>query len=96
MVHGLQGAYYVKQFQKHGELHNPFAFGFFEHVPHANFQGGHVTVGGTVYQEQLFPAEFRGRYIAADLLGHGVNWHTISRDGSTVRTAHGGKLLKAQ
>jgi putative membrane-bound dehydrogenase-like protein len=95
MVHGLQGAYYVKQFQKHGALHNPFAFGYLEHVPHANFQGGHVTVGGTVYQEHLFPAEFRGRYIAADLLGHGVNWHTISRDGSTVRTAHGGSLLKA-
>lgn len=95
MVHGMQGAYYVKQFQKHGELHNPFAFGYFEHVPHTNFQGGHVTVGGTVYQENLFPAEFRGRYIGADLLGHGVNWHTITRDGSTVRTAHGGSLLRA-
>ena len=95
MVHGMQGAYYTKQFQKHGELHNPFAFGYFEHVPHANFQGGHVTVGGTVYQESLFPARFRGKFIAADLLGHGVNWHTIARDGSTVRTAHGGSLLRA-
>jgi putative membrane-bound dehydrogenase-like protein len=95
MVHGLQGAYYVKQFQKHGELHNPYAFGFFEHVPHQNFQGGHVTVGGIVYQEGLFPPQFRGKYIGADLLGHGVNWHTISRDGSTVRTTHGGKLLAA-
>ncbi len=95
IVHGMQGAYYTKQFQKHGDLHNPFAFGYFEHVPHANFQGGHVTVGGTVYQESLFPARFRGKFIAADLLGHGVNWHTITRDGSTVRTAHGGSLLKA-
>jgi len=95
MVHGFEGAYYVKQFQKHGELHNPFAFGYFDHVPHQNFQGGHVTVGGTVYQEHMFPPEFRGRFIAADLLGHGVNWHTITRDGSTVRTAHGGSLLKA-
>jgi putative membrane-bound dehydrogenase-like protein len=95
MVHGLQGAYYTKQFQKHGDLHNPFAFGYFEHVPHTNFQGGHVTVGGTVYQETLFPPRFRGKFIGADLLGHGVNWHTITRDGSTVRTAHGGSLLKA-
>jgi putative membrane-bound dehydrogenase-like protein len=95
MVHGMQGAYYTKQFQKHGDLHNRFAFGYFEHVPHTNFQGGHVTVGGTVYQESLFPARFRGKFIAADLLGHGVNWHTIMRDGSTVRTAHGGSLLKA-
>jgi putative membrane-bound dehydrogenase-like protein len=95
MVHGLQGAYYVKQFQKHGELHNPYAFGFFDHVPHTNFQGGHVTVGGIVYQENLFPPQYRGKYIGADLLGHTVNWHTITRDGSTVRTAHGGTLLKA-
>jgi putative membrane-bound dehydrogenase-like protein len=95
MVHGLQGAYYVKQFQKHGELHNPHAFGFFDHVPHQNFQGGHVTVGGIVYQEDLFPPQYRGKYIGADLLGHTVNWHTITRDGSTVRTAHGGTLLKA-
>ncbi|HET6325958.1 MAG TPA: PVC-type heme-binding CxxCH protein [Planctomycetaceae bacterium] len=95
MVHGLQGAYYVKQFQKHGELHNPYAFGFFDHVPHQNFQGGHVTVGGLVYQEDLFPASFRGKYIGADLLGHTVNWHTITHEGSTVRTEHGGTLLKA-
>jgi putative membrane-bound dehydrogenase-like protein len=95
MVHGMQGAYYVKQFQKHGNLHNPFAFGYFEHVPHANFQGGHVAVGGTVYQESLFPPRFRGKFIAADTLGHGVNWHTITREGSTVRTSHGGSLLKA-
>ena len=95
MVHGLQGGYYVKQFQKHGELHNPYAFGFFDHVPHTNFQGGHVTVGGIVYQEGLFPPQYRGKYIGADLLGHTVNWHTITRDGSTVRTAHGGTLLKA-
>lgn len=95
MHHGMQGAYYAKSFQKHGELHNPFAFGYFEHVPHKNFHGGHVTVGGIVYQENLFPSFFRGKFIAADLLGHGVNWHTITRDGSTVRTAHGGSLLQA-
>jgi putative membrane-bound dehydrogenase-like protein len=95
MVHGLQGAYYVKQFQKHGELHNPYAFGFFDHVPHKNFQGGHVTVGGLVYQEDLFPERFRGKYVGADLLGHAVNWHTITHEGATVRTAHGGTLLRS-
>lgn len=95
MHHGMQGAYYAKQFQKHGDLHNPYAFGYFEHVPHNGFQGGHVTVGGIVYQEGLFPSKYRGKFIAADLLGHTVNWHTIRRDGSTFRTAHGGALLRA-
>ena len=78
MLHGVQGAYYWKNFGKHGALHNPYSFGYFDHVPHANFTGGHVTDGGIVYQADLFPPEFRGRYVAADLLGHAVHWHTLS------------------
>ncbi|MGE3317240.1 MAG: PVC-type heme-binding CxxCH protein, partial [Planctomycetaceae bacterium] len=95
MHHGVPGAYYAKSFQKHGELHNPYAFGWFDHVPHQNFQGGHVTVGGSVYQENALPAEYRDRYIAADLLGHAVNWHQIVPHGSTFQTKHGGELLQA-
>ncbi|MFN9040086.1 MAG: PVC-type heme-binding CxxCH protein, partial [Planctomyces sp.] len=77
LVHGLQGGYYVKSFGKHGALHNPHAYGYFEHAAHQNFRGGHVTVGGIVYQEAQFPLSMRGRYVAGDLLGHGVYWHTI-------------------
>jgi hypothetical protein len=33
MLHGVQGAYYWKWFGKHGALHNPYAYGSFEHVP---------------------------------------------------------------
>lgn len=95
MLHGVQGGYYWKQFGKHGALHNPFAFGFFDHVPHANFKGGHVTVGGIVYQGDAFPASLRGKYIAADLLGHAVYWHDLTLHGSSFRSAHGGDLLLA-
>jgi putative membrane-bound dehydrogenase-like protein len=95
LLHGVQGAYYIKSFGKHGALHNPHAYGYFEHAPHANFRGGHVTVGGIVYQADHLPASFRDTYIAGDLLGHGVYWHTIQPHGSTVRTAHGGELLIA-
>ena len=95
MLHGVQGAYYWKSFGKHGALHNPYAFGYFDHVPHANFTGGHVTVGGVIYQGDLLPAEFRGRYIAGDLLGHAVYWHTIAPRGTTFQSAHGGPLLQA-
>ncbi len=62
MLHGVQGGYYWKSFGKHGALHNPFAYGYFDHVPHENFRGGHVTVGGVVYQGDSFPARFRGKY----------------------------------
>ena len=93
LVHGLQGAYFVKSFAKHGELHNPHSYGYFDHAAHKNFHGGHVTVGGIVYQGDSFPDSFRGKYIAGDLLGHGVYWHDIERQGSTVATAHGGELV---
>ncbi len=93
MLHGVQGGYYWKQFGKHGALHSPFSFGYFDHVPHRNFRGGHVTVGGIIYQGDSFPERLRGKYIAADLLGHNVYWHDLEADGSTLRSAHGGELL---
>ena len=95
LLHGLQGAYLVKSFAKHGALHNPHAYGFFDHAPHQNFHGGHVTVGGIVYQGDSFPERFRDKYIAGDLLGHGLYWHEIQPRGSTFQTAHGGELIIA-
>jgi putative membrane-bound dehydrogenase-like protein len=93
LLHAVQGGYFVKSFGKHGALHNPHAYGYFDHAPHENFRGGHVTVGGIIYQGDSFPASYRGKYIAGDLLGHGVYWHSIRPRGSTVTTSHGGELL---
>ena len=95
MLHGVQGAYYWKQFGKHGALHNPYAYGFFDHVPHENLRGGHVTVGGVIYQGDAFPESFRGKYIAADLLGHGIYWHALTPRGSTFAARQEGDLLLA-
>jgi putative membrane-bound dehydrogenase-like protein len=95
MVHGVQAAYYWKQFGKHGALHNSYAYGYFDHVPHRNFRGGHVTVGGIIYQGDSLPRRFRGKYIAADLLGHAIYWHDLTAHGSTFHSAHGGELLLA-
>lgn len=95
MLHGVQGAYLWKQFGKHGELHNPHAYGYFDHVPHQNFFGGHVTVGGIVYRGDAYPEKLRGKYIAGDLLGHGVYWHDIEPRGTTFQTKHGGELIVA-
>ena len=95
LLHGVQGSYLIKAFAKHGALHNPHAYGYFDHAPHENFHGGHVTVGGIIYQGDSFPSSFRDKYIAGDLLGHGVYWHNITPRGSTVKTSHGGELLVA-
>ena len=95
MVHGVQGAYYWKQFDKHGSLSNLYAYGFFDHVPHRHFRGGHVTVGGILYRGDSFPDRFRGKFIAADLLGHALYWHNLEPHGSSFRSCHGGELLLA-
>src|SRR5262249_40857706 len=44
MLHAVQGGYYWKSFGKHGPLHNPYTFGYFDHVRHDGVQGGHVAV----------------------------------------------------
>jgi putative membrane-bound dehydrogenase-like protein len=95
MVHGVQGAYYWKQFDKHGGLSNPYAYGYLDHVPHRRFRGGHVTVGGILYQGASFPERFRGTFLAADLLGHALYWHDLEPHGSSFRSGHGGELLLA-
>jgi len=47
-LHQVQGGYYIKGFSKHGPLHNPHTFGYFDHIPYAGFKGGHVTCGGII------------------------------------------------
>lgn len=95
LLHAIQGGLCWKSFGKHGPLHNPHAYGWFDHAPHAAFHGGHVTVGGLLYQDDLFPAEFRDCFIAGDLLGHGVRRHRLEPWGSTVRTHDAGSLLES-
>ena len=92
-LHQMQGAYYVKGFSKHGPLHNPHTYGYFDHVPYTNFKGGHVTCGGVLYDADVYPEEYRGQYVAANLLSNAVYWHKLERAGSSFKAKHGGDLL---
>src|ERR1041385_7994468 len=58
LLHQVQGAYYLKNFGKHGELHNPHAYGYFGHVPYSGYRGLHISSGGIVYHGGSFPVEF--------------------------------------
>ncbi|MBI2825463.1 MAG: c-type cytochrome [Planctomycetia bacterium] len=93
MLHQVQGGYYVKNFGKHGELQNPHAYGYFEHVPYKGFKGGHVTCGGIVYQGGSFPVGCRDQYIAANVLANAIHWHRMERRGSSFAARFGGELL---
>jgi len=95
MLHGVQGGYYWKAFGKHGPLHNPYTFGYLDHVRHEGVSGGHVSLGGLFYEADLFPEPWRGRYIAADLLDHSVHGHDVAPLGSTFTARQTGDLLRA-
>ena len=94
MLHQVQGAYYVKNFGKHGELHNPHAYGYFGHVPYTGYRGAHLSVGGIVYQGGAFPETFRGTYISGNTLDGAVYWHKLARQSSSFTATFGGALLK--
>ena len=93
MLHQVQGAYYVKGFSKHGPLHNPYTYGYLNHVPYKNFKGGHVTCGGIIYQADAYPKEYQDQYIAGNLLSNAVYWHKMTPKGSTFTAEFGGDLL---
>jgi len=93
MLHQVQGAYYLKGFSKHGPLHNPNTYGYFEHVPYTGFKGGHVTIGGTIYQGGAFPAKYNDQYIAANILSNDIYWHVVEPKGSSFVNRHGGDLI---
>jgi putative membrane-bound dehydrogenase-like protein len=95
MMHVVQGGYYVKNWTKHGALHNPHAYGYFEHVPYTGFKGGHVTCGGIIYQGGAYPKEYDDQYIAGNLLSNAIYWHMMVPNGSTFKASHGGDMLIA-
>ncbi len=92
-LHQVQGGYYVKGFSKHGPLHNPYTYGYFEHARHQGPSGGHVTCGGIVYQGGAYPETFTGAYVAANLLSNAVYWSALEPDRSTFKTRYLGTLL---
>lgn len=94
MLHQVQGAYYVKNFGKHGALHNPNTYGYFEHVPYSGYKGLHISIGGIVYHGRAFGKEFEGKYIFGNTLDHAVYWANLHPNGSTFAASHGGTLLK--
>ena len=94
MLHQVQGAYYLKNFGKHGALHNSNTYGFFDHVPFSGYKGLHISIGGIIYHGGAFGQEFEGSYIFGNTLDHAVYWANLKPQGSTFTASFGGPLLK--
>ncbi|MDC0936899.1 c-type cytochrome [Pirellulales bacterium] len=85
-LHQMQGGYHIKNFGKHGALHNPYTFGYFQHMPHEGENLGKLSVGGVFYQARQWPARFHDQLITANPLNHAVYAINVLGQGSTFST----------
>jgi putative heme-binding domain-containing protein len=93
LCHHVQGAYYVKGFGKHGPLHNPYSFGYFQPVEHKGPFGGGLTGGNVIYQGAAFPERFNDVCIAPNIRQNAVRWYPFETKGTTFATRQGGDFL---
>ena len=93
LVHHVQGAYYVKGFGKHGPLHNPHTYGYFQPVKHHGYTGDSLTGGFVLYQGGAFPERFNGACIAPNTRHSAMRWSTVELRGSTFATRAAGDFI---
>jgi putative membrane-bound dehydrogenase-like protein len=92
--HYVQGAYYRKGFEKHGQLSNPYAFGFFENMKHHDaVRFSHTFV---IYEGDGMPAKYQGKLFAVAPLQGQVMLSDVMPDGSSVRTKDLGPVVTSK
>jgi putative heme-binding domain-containing protein len=82
--HYLPGAYLRKGFEKHGELSNPYAFGYFPHM--TGTKGERFTHNFVVYHGGAFPARYQGKLFGIEPLQGRVVLSELTPEGSTFKT----------
>lgn len=82
--HYVQGGYYLKGFGKHGELSNPYAFGYFPSMAHGSVP--RFTHAFAIYEGASLPAHYHGDLFGAAPLQSHVVCSDMERDRSSFRT----------
>ncbi|MGI9239536.1 MAG: DUF7133 domain-containing protein, partial [Verrucomicrobiales bacterium] len=82
--HYVQGGYYQKTFGKHGELSNPYSFGYFPAIKHGKV--ARFVHQFIVYEGDGLPERFRGGLLGVDILHNNLVLSDLSRLGSTFQT----------
>ncbi|MFO0876871.1 MAG: c-type cytochrome [Gemmataceae bacterium] len=83
-LHYVQGGYYIKGWGKHGPLTNPYALGFFQHMPHVG-NADRLVHTFIVYGGGVIP-ELEGRIVGVNALQKRVQVTRLLKDHSTFRT----------
>jgi putative heme-binding domain-containing protein len=91
-LHYVQGGYYIKSWGKHGPLTNPYAFGFFDHMPHTG-DATRLVHTFVVYGGGLLPDTYTGKILGPNPLQSKVQVTRMENEGSTFRTAEEPNLL---
>lgn len=90
--HYAQGSYLRKGFDKHGELSNPYAFGFFPAMPHGQvLRYSHNFVR---YEGAALPAAYWGKLIAIDPMSNWLPLAEFTPRGSTFGTRDIGAIIR--
>lgn len=82
--HYEQGAYLRKGFEKHGELSNPYAFGYFPEMK--GTKGERFTHNFVLYHGGALPGRYDGKLFGVEPLQGRVVLSEITPDGSTFKT----------
>lgn len=96
LEHHVQGAYLVKGFGKHGPLHNPHTYGYFQPVLHHGDVGDSLSGGAIIYQGGEFPSQYNDACICPHTRHSACRWCTIEPRGSTFATRHVGDFVTSQ
>lgn len=92
--HYVQGAYYLKGFEKHGALSNPHAFGYFRPMPHPPIQRfSHALL---IYEADALPACYRGRMLPIDPVNGHLPLTELVPQGATFATRDLGSVLQSE
>lgn len=90
--HYAQGAYLRKGFDKHGELSNPYAFGYFPAMAHGQVQ--RYSHNFLIYEGAALPAAYRGRLVAIDPMSNWLPLSEITPRGATFATRDVGAVIR--
>jgi putative membrane-bound dehydrogenase-like protein len=93
-VHYVQGGYYVKGWGKHGPLTNPFAFGFFGHMPHQG-NADRLTHTYIIYGGGLLGKNYDGKILGPNPLMSRITVTKLEREGSTFKTIEEPPILSS-
>lgn len=84
-LHFVQGGYYLKSWGKHGPLTNPYAFGYFDHMPHTG-NADRLSHTFIVYGGGLLGSEYTGKIISPNPLQSRIQVTRLEPLGSSYRT----------